>query len=172
MVKKKKKNKPLNVRQDRADHGTPEALAQADGIKFETVDGGRAGAQKRVYISRQTPLDRYKDRGIITEQQYRAGYHLFVLWDKTKAAQNITSSYDRVIVDGGGGGSGLNEYAYADFIALQREMGRELSSVARAVCVECESASDWAKRFRLPSRMGIEKLRQALDVLARVLRIS
>ena len=99
MVKKKKKNKPLNVRQDRADHGTPEALAQADGIKFETVDGGRAGAQKRVYISRQTPLDRYKDRGIITDVQYRAGYHLFVLWDKTKAAQNITSSYDRVIVE-------------------------------------------------------------------------
>ena len=51
-------------------------------------------------------------------------------------------------------------------------MGRELSSVARAVCVECESASAWAKRFRLPSRMGIEKLRMALDVLARVLRIS
>lgn len=172
MVRKKKKNKPLNVRQDRADHGTPEALGQADGVKLETVDGGRAGALKRVYISRQTPLDRYKDRGMISDVQYRAGHYLFVLWDKTKAAQNITASYDRVIVDGGGGGSGLNEYAYADFIAIQREMGRELSSVARAVCVECESASAWAKRFGLPSRKGIVKLRLALDVLAHVLKIS
>jgi len=39
------------------------------------------------------------------------------------------------------------------------------------VVIECETANNWAKRFRLPSRMGIEKLRIALDKLADVLRI-
>jgi len=172
MVKKKRKNKQLNKPQGRADHGTPESINQAHGVKFETVDGGRAGAQKRAYISQQTPLDRYRARELVTDRQYRAGYHFFVLWDQTKAAQNITSSYDRVIVDGGGGGSGVNEFAYADYISLQRQLGREPSSVVRAVCIECESASAWAKRFRFPARMGIERLRAGLDLLATILRIG
>ena len=59
MVKKKKKAKQLNELQGRADHGTPEAMRQAGAVKFETVDGGRAGALKRIYITQQTPMDRY-----------------------------------------------------------------------------------------------------------------
>jgi len=45
-------------------------------------------------------------------------------------------------------------------------------SVVRAVVVECESANSWAKRYRLPGRMGIERLRDGLDKLANVMGIS
>ena len=172
MVKKKKKSKMLNEPQGRADFGTPEAIAQAGPVKFETVDGGRAGALKRVYITQQTPMDRYKDRGLITDRQYSAGHSLFVLWDKSNMAARVTSSYDRVIVDGSGGGSGINENAFSDYIALQKSIGHEFASITRAVCIECDSASNWAKRHRLPHRMGIERLRAALDRLADVCGIS
>ena len=41
-----------------------------------------------------------------------------------------------------------------------------------SVVVECESAAGWAKRYRLPSRMGIEKLRDGLDRLAKIMGVS
>ena len=171
MVKKKKKLKPLNEARSRADHGTPEALRQADGVQFETVDGGRLGSVKRAYISRQTPMDRYKARGLVNQRQYDAAHAFFVLYDKTRQAGRVTSNYDRIIVDGGGGG-GINEYAFSDYIKLQQVLGIDYVSVVRAVVVECESAGDWAKRYRLPSRMGIEKLRDGLDRLAKIMGVS
>ena len=105
MVRKKKKSKPLNAPKSRADHGTPEALRQADGVQYETVDGGRLGSVKRAYISRQTPMDRYKARGLVSQRQYDAAHAFFVLYDKTRQAGRVTSNYDRIIVDGGGGGA-------------------------------------------------------------------
>ena len=115
MVRKKKKAKPLNAPKSRADHGTPEALKQADGVQYETVDGGRLGSVKR---------------------------------------------------------GGINEYAFSDYIKLQQALGMDHVSVVRAVVVECESANSWAKRYRLPPRMGIERLRDGLDKLANVMGIS
>ena len=171
MVKKKKKAKPLNEARSRADHGTPEALRQADGVQFETVDGGRLGSVKRAYISRQTPMDRYKARGLVNQRQYDAAHAFYVLYDKTRQASRVTSNYDRIIVDGNSGG-GINEYAFSDYIALGQKLGIDYVSVVRAVVVECESASDWAKRYRLPSRMGIEKLRDGLDRLAKIMGVS
>ena len=171
MVKKKKKAKPLNEARSRVDHGTPEALRQADGVQFETVDGGRLGSVKRAYISRQTPMDRYKARGLVNQRQYDAAHAFFVLYDKTRQAGRVTSNYDRIIVDGGGGG-GINEYAFSDYIKLQQALGIDYVSVVRAVVVECESAAGWAKRYRLPSRMGIEKLRDGLDKLAKIMGVS
>ncbi len=171
MVKKKKKAKPLNEARSRADHGTPEALRQADGVQFETVDGGRLGSVKRAYISRQTPMDRYKVRGLVNQRQYDAAHAFYVLYDKTRQASRVTSNYDRIIVDGNSGG-GINEYAFSDYIALGQKLGIDYVSVVRAVVVECESASDWAKRYRLPSRMGIEKLRDGLDRLAKIMGVS
>jgi len=171
MVKKKKKAKPLNEARSRADHGTPEALRQADGVQYETVDGGRLGSVKRAYISRQTPMDRYKARGLVNQRQYDAAHAFYVLFDKTRQAGRVTSNYDRIIVDGGGGG-GINEYAFSDYIKLQQALGIDYVSVVRAVVVECESAGDWAKRYRLPSRMGIEKLRDGLDRLAKIMGVS
>jgi len=171
MVKKKKKAKPLNEARSRADHGTPEALKQADGVQFETVDGGRLGSVKRAYISRQTPMDRYRARGLVTQRQYDAAHAFYVLYDKTRQAGRVTSNYDRIIVDGGSGG-GINEYAFSDYIKLQQELGMDHVSVVRAVVVECESAAGWAKRYRLPSRMGIEKLRDGLDRLAKIMGVS
>ena len=171
MVKKKKKAKPLNEARSRADLGTPEALNQADGVQYETVDGGRLGSVKRAYISRQTPMDRYKARGLVTQQQFDAAHAFYVLYDKTRQAGRVTSNYDRIIVDGGGSG-GVNEYAFSDYIALSQKLGIDYVSVVRAVVVECQSAGDWAKRYRLPSAMGIEKLRAGLDKLAGLLGIS
>ena len=171
MVKKKKKAKPLNEARSRVDHGTPEALRQADGVQFETVDGGRLGSVKRAYISRQTPMDRYKARGLVNQRQYDAAHAFFVLYDKTRQAGRVTSNYDRIIVDGGGAG-GINEYAFSDYIKLQQALGMDYVSVVRAVVVECESAAGWAKRYRLPGRMGIEKLRAGLDRLAKIMGVS
>ena len=171
MVKKKKKAKPLNEARSRADLGTPEALNQADGVQYETVDGGRLGSVKRAYISRQTPMDRYKARGLVNQRQYDAAHAFFVLYDKTRQAGRVTSNYDRIIVDGGGAG-GINEYAFSDYIKLQQALGMDYVSVVRAVVVECESAAGWAKRYRLPSRMGIEKLRDGLDKLAKIMGVS
>ena len=171
MVRKKKKAKPLNAPKSRADHGTPEALKQADGVQYETVDGGRLGSVKRAYISRQTPMDRYKARGLVTQRQYDAAHACYVLFDKTRQAGRVTSNYDRIIVDGGSGG-GINEYAFSDYIKLQQALGMDHVSVVRAVVVECESAAGWAKRYRLPSRMGIEKLRDGLDRLAKIMGVS
>ena len=171
MVKKKKKTKPLNEARSRADHGTPAAMRQADGVQFETVDGGRLGSVKRAYISRQTPMDRYKARGLVNQRQYDAAHAFFVLYDKTRQAGRVTSNYDRIIVDGSGGG-GINEYAFSDYIKLQQALGIDYVSVVRAVVVECESAAGWAKRYRLPSRMGIEKLRDGLDKLAKIMGVS
>ena len=164
MVKKKKKAKPLNEARSRADHGTPEAMRQAEGVQYETVDGGRLG-------SRQTPMDRYKARGLVTQRQYDAAHAFFVLYDKTRQAGRVTSNYNRIIVDGGSGG-GINEYAFSDYIALSQKLGIDYVSVVRAVVVECESAAGWAKRYRLPSRMGIEKLRDGLDKLAKIMGVS
>ena len=171
MVKKKKKAKPLNEARSRADHGTPEALRQADGVQYETVDGGRLGSVKRAYISRQTPMDRYKARGLVNQRQYDAAHAFYVLYDKTRQAGRVTSNYDRIIVDGNSGG-GINEYAFSDYIKLQQALGIDYVSVVRAVVVECESAAGWAKRYRLPSRMGIVKLRYGLDRLAKLLGVS
>ena len=170
MVKKKRKPKPLNEPKGRADHGTNESMSQAEGLKFETVDGGRAGAMKRVYVSQQVPMDRYAQRGLINDRQKRAAHALFVLYDQTRQAGRLTADYTKLRVDGGAG-SGVNDYALADFFKLQKAIGQEAASVTRAVVIECESASNWAKRFRLPKRMGIEKLRLALDKLADMLRI-
>ena len=172
MVKKKKKAKALNSPSSRADLGTPEALNQADGVQYETVDGGRLGSVKRAYISRQTPMDRYKARGLVTQQQFDAAHAFYVLYDKTRQAGRVTSNYDRIIVDGSGGGSGTNEYAFSDYINLSQKLGIDYVSVVRAVVVECQSAGDWAKRYRLPSGMGIEKLRAGLDKLAGLLGVS
>ena len=94
-----------------------------------------------------------------------------MLYDKTRQAGRDTSNYDRIIVDGGGGG-GINEYAFSDYIKLQQALGMDHVSVVRAVVVECESANGWAKRYRLPPRMGIERLRDGLDKLANVMGIS
>ena len=171
MVKKKKKAKPLNEARSRADHGTPEAMRQAEGVQYETVDGGRLGSVKRAYISRQTPMDRYKVRGLVSQRQYDAAHAFYVLYDKTRQAGRVTSNYDRIIVDGGSG-SGINEYAFSDYIKLQQALGIDYVSVVRAVVVECESASGWAKRYRLPSRMGIEKLRNGLDRLEKIMGVS
>ena len=172
MVRKKKKSKPLNEARSRADHGTPEALKQADGVQYETVDGGRLGSVKRAYISRQTPMDRYRARGLVSQRQYDAAHAFYVLFDKTRQAGRVTSNYDRIIVDGGGSGSGINEYACSYYVKLQPALGVDHVSVVRAVVVECESANSWAKRHRLPSRMGIERLRDGLDKLANVMGIS
>ena len=111
MVRKKKKSKPLNEARSRADHGTPEALKQADGVQYETVDGGRLGSVKRAYISRQTPMDRYKARGLVTQRQFDAAHAFYVLYDKTRQAGRVTSNYDRIIVDGGRGGGSMSTHS-------------------------------------------------------------
>ena len=172
MVKKKKKAKPLNEARSRADHGTPEALRQADGVQFETVDGGRLGSVKRAYISRQTPMDRYKARGLVNQRQYDAAHAFFVLLrqDATGRQSDVKLRQDH---------RRWRQWWRDQRVCIQRlhcvepEAGHGL----RQCCPGCGGGMRerrWLGQALqiAQSRMGIEKLRDGLDRLAKIMGVS
>ena len=158
MAKKKKK-----VEVTLSDFGTPERKSQAGAIRFERVDK-RLGGPKRMRVISQTPLDRYFQREQISRRQFEAGEKLYGLWRRAGRSQRLSSNYDAVIVDEGRA-TQTHAEAFSDYIAILRDLGRDMSKVAQWVCIEGMNANEAATKMQHDARGGITLLRLTLDAL-------
>lgn len=159
MAKKRKKTQPVSL----SDFGTPERKAQAGGVRFENIDK-RLGSPKRMRVTVQTPLDRYYQREQIDRRQYEAGMEFYGLWRRAGRSQRLSSNYDAVIVDEGRA-TQTHAEAFSDYIAILRDLGRDMSKVAQWVCIEGMNANEAATKMQHDARGGITLLRLTLDAL-------
>ena len=131
----------------------------------ETMKAGVLRA--RVLTTR--PLDRYRVRGLITENQWFAGDKFSRDWHVGCAGARVTGYYDVRIVGGEPDNEKMVDARERVKYAL-REVGRQLRPVIVHVCAFDESASSWAKLYGEHRRTGITVLRLALSALDDVYR--
>ena len=159
MAKKRKKSQQVTL----SDFGPPERKAQAEGVRFENIDK-RLGGPKRMRVTVQTPLDRYYQREQIDRRQYEAGQKFYSLWRRAGRGQRLAADYTAVVVDGTRT-TPTHAESFSDYIAILRDLGKDLSQVAQWVCIEGMSANECAVKMRHDARGGITLLRLTLDAL-------
>lgn len=121
------------------------------------------------------PLAWYANRGAIDGRQWLAGQMLAEAFRKAVRGPIVTLATDRTIVDSGGGGSGMPGVnlermdAYAKAIEQVQPGCREI--VRRVVCWG-EWANHAAQAAGLKARSGIVRLRDGLDDLAVLYRLT
>ncbi len=127
----------------------------------ETIEAGR----RRVRVLTQTLLDRYRQRGQITERQFDAGERLHRLWRAAGAAQTVVMHYG-IRIQGRGDLGERQAALRGDVTRALTKVGTRLASVLVHVCLCDEAAGDWGERHRGRTGDGIAVLRLALDALA------
>lgn len=127
----------------------------------ETIEAGR----RRVRVLTQTLLDRYRQRGQITDRQFDAGERLHGLWRAAGAAQTVVMHYG-IRIQGRGDLGERQAALRGDVTRALTTVGPRLASVLVHVCLCDEAAGDWGERHRGRSGDGIAVLRLALDALA------
>lgn len=149
------------------DRGTPERR-QHDA--FERVDVLVGGELRRVAkVSTQTPLDRYRRRAEISEEQWRAGERLRQDFILASLNQRVTAAYEERRRGGSDDWSERRLAARERFVAALRAVGTVLSPVLMHVSCLDGRASDWAAsrghRGRRAEIAGMTALQLGLDAL-------
>ena len=121
------------------DQGPLERYQHGDVIRNEP--GADAGVFHR-RVTTQTALDRYLNRGQISQRQFDAGSKLYRLWRATGGAQRVTMSYELRIPSG-------REWS-DDQAVLRRRLTRCCAPSVRSAVFWFTSAS--ATRRRGPGR--------------------
>lgn len=127
------------------------------------LDARPQQAAKRV---RQTPMERYKARGQISDQQFTDGERLWADYMQSGFAAQVTAKYGVTVpsADPAAPGGGPRYMAYQD---AMRAVGIILSPVLSWVVCDGEPADQWALKQGRPASDGIAALRFALDALGK-----
>jgi hypothetical protein len=115
-------------------------------------------------VATQSALDRYLNRGQISQRQFDAGIKLYRMWRATGGAQRVTLSYELRIPSG-------QELSDGQAVLRQRltEVLRavgQLGAILVHVCLCDEAARTWASSRGDTPQAGVVVLRLALDALA------
>lgn len=145
----------------RGDMGPKERYNHGDVI--QTEPGEEAGVFLRRVVT-QTALDRYLQRGQISQRQFDAGMKLYRLWRASGSARSVISNYGPR-VDTAKEISEDQAILRHKVSAVLRAMGR-LSEILVHVCLCDLPARDWAESRRDAPQAGVVVLRLALDTLA------
>jgi hypothetical protein len=129
---------------------------------------------KRVVTQRM--LDRYLAHGHITASEWQAGNALWMFHHEAGRNAKVTGGYDPVMVSSSPDiGGRLASYldAALEFNRLMMAVPYRSQGVIRAVVIDDQSASDWARSrgygSRDSERHGLARLRPGLQALARCL---
>ena len=145
----------------------PRQRQQHDGMILESMPR-EEGRGLRVRVTTQRPLDRYAQRGEITQNQYRAGEKLRADFEIAGLQPRIVMHYAPRLPPTVEGAENLRGHeARRRLYAAVDGVGRLGEGVLWHVCCVGETAGDWAHRHGRGVRDGIVLLRAALDELDR-----
>ena len=113
---------------------------------------------------RQTPMERYKQRGEITEQQFADAERLWSDWVQSGLFGPVTGKYEVTVPSGGQFVPGTGP-RYTQYQDAMKAVGIILSPVLTQVVLAGEPASLWAVERGRPAAEGIVTLRLALEAL-------
>ena len=113
---------------------------------------------------RQTPMERYRQRGEITEQQFRDAERLWSDWMQSGLFGPVIGKYEVTVPSGGQFVPGTGP-RYTQYQDAMKAVGIILSPVLSFVIAGLGSAGDWARKNERPEAEGIVTLRLALDAL-------
>lgn len=118
---------------------------------------------------RQSPLARYRDRGVITTEQYMAGDRFSR--DYELASDVIGPSPVRAVAwdSAGGGSKDITERQagqYEQYRRAVQALGQHLGLVVEAVCCYGQTCEEWATQHRLSRSDATAWLRLGLEILA------
>jgi hypothetical protein len=133
------------------------------GDTIRTEPGDEAGLFLRRVVT-QTALDRYLQRGQISQRQFDAGMKLYRLWRASGSARSVISNYGPR-VDSAKEISEDQAILRHKVTKTLRAMGR-LSEILIHVCLCDLPARDWASSRRDAPQAGVGVRRLALDTMA------
>jgi len=122
----------------------------------ETVVDGKRAAAKRVLT--QTPLDRYRRRGLIDRRQFEAGERLGRDWHYARMEPRVVASY-RDLID-----CGQTPDPVVDREHARRRVARAAAAVGKIASNEVVSVS--CLQHPAGGPVAMEILRRGLDALA------
>ena len=118
----------------------------------------------RVWFTTADRLAEYEKRGVISEEQWRAGNDFASDYERAISGASTTCAYERR--DPTHGGHQESELRAAERWRHARDtLGPIGADIAVRVCCEGMSAKDWAHGRGERREYGIGRLREALDVL-------
>lgn len=143
------------------DAGPKERYQHGDTIRAEPGEVAGLFVQR---VTTQSVLDRYLQRGQISQRQFDAGMKLYRLWRASGSARSVISNYGPRI-DSAKEISERQAILRHKVTETLREMGR-LSEILVHVCLCDQPAREWASSRRDAPQAGVVVLRLALDTLA------
>ena len=90
---------------------------------------------------------------------------LYRMWYGAGRAPVLCSDYNQRVARGTGNGSEAREVARQGYLDALRGLPKGFYGVVVAVCLIGESAQEWAEKSGRRGDVGIEYLRDGLDVL-------
>lgn len=135
------------------------AVEEADARR--SLDQRQQQAAKR---ARQTPMERYRARGQVTDQQFTDAERLWADYMQSGLTANVIAKYGVTMPGGDAATPGCGP-RYLSYTAAMRAVGIILSPVLAWVVLQGEPADAWALQNRRPAADGIAALRLALDAL-------
>lgn len=137
----------------------------ADGAVFRLEPSDDAG-QFRARVDASTVMDRYLNRGEVTQRQYDSSQKFYRAFYRAGLEPHVTAIYGEWVRGTAGAGENLDVHSHIEFQRALRAVGIILSPVlVHVVCIG-GSAMDWAVSTMRHPKSGIEILRLALDSLA------
>ena len=125
--------------------------------------------ERRQRVQDQVPIDRYRQRGQLSQRQYDAAIKLRHAWDRAGGTPNVTPSYQQRVDCQGSDAERVTEAQAAAHKQVQQAMaavGNRLSGILVSVVLMDETAQEWATSEGEHPKGGIVGLRLALDTLA------
>lgn len=122
---------------------------------------------KRAYVTRESALDHYLKKGLITEEQHQAGSRLFRDYEGSHPGKSAVGMLDNIRSGSKPGDPAWMCIAsYDRYNAAMTALGRVSRVIVYMICIESnrmEAVRDrlaWAQR-----NTGIDRLKEALDDL-------
>jgi len=159
---------PSDKRRVSSDLGTPE-LHQRFDVRDEEASVGR----RRARVVNERPLDRYRQRGQLSERLWQAGEQLLRDFSAANMEPKVCMQWSEYL------DAGLPAYrdgeiisdGYKEFWAAMDSAGPASYGVLWAVVCMGESAGGWSTRRGLHRLSGMDFLRTALRLVEKHYRI-
>ncbi len=151
-----------------SDLGTPELHK-----RHEVRDGEASPGVRRVSVIDQRPIDRYLQRGLVSEHLWRAAEHLLRDFTAANLEPSVCMKWSEYL-DAGLPAYWGNEHkadGYKRFWKAMDSAGPASYGVLWWVVCMGESAGEWAVRRSLRKTSGLDFLRAALETVAKHYRI-
>jgi len=145
----------------KSDLGTEDRVR--DEVYKDEPVGLTAGSQLRRRILSQNLIDRYYQRGFINSRQYNTAQYLHRLYQRGNKIAGM--KYD-ARVDGGSNSFDSGNLGFTEYMKAMRELPTNLFLVVQWIVVDGSTATSLDEKEYQGRRISMNKLREALNILA------